>query len=366
MSLDISQVQREVADLLCADISRRWKLPASAKSFFGVLVILLGCIPFTAPLLLSTIYTALGNHKLTQIIVDAGALGEAITYFEQAQRIQPDNADVYRRLSVAYRQAGHYAEALAAQEQAYRLNPASLLVQQELASAYDLVGKSAEAETLWQHLDMPRERIIQLGDTYLAAGDYATAWVWYKRLLNMGLDLESEQLYRAAIAAVIVKAPEANALINQLGRSEERFQGLVQTGAVLSVDGALLRWLSPPSVNVPIGANLTFGAGATASGYMWGNGQAVLIIEVLDSGSYEVQIQVVHSAPPPILLAVGVDGQRNAQRALSRGDETTENVSLSVPLAAGLHTVHVWFLNDGYVDGVDRNAVINMVTLRRQ
>jgi hypothetical protein len=65
-------------------------------------------------------------------------------------------------------------------------------------------------------------------------------------------------------------------------------------------------------------------------------------------------------------MVLGVDGRQLRRFTLERGDNSWQAISLPVSFNRGLHTINVWFLNNGIVGGVDRNAVIQSVALEEE
>ena len=62
-------------------------------------------------------------------------------------------------------------------------------------------------------------------------------------------------------------------------------------------------------------------------------------------------------------MGLGVDGNQIEMYTLDYGDNSWQTVTVSIKLEPGLHTVDVWFLNDGVVDGQDRNLEFQWVQI---
>jgi tetratricopeptide (TPR) repeat protein len=317
-----------------------------------------------APGLITITYLVVGYTTFTSAH-DSFTLEQAVEHFRNASRWAPRNPQPLRLAARANIALGRYDEAVSLLEEAYRLSPSSLLIRQELAAAYDLDRQYEKAVLLWGHLGVTAERAAQLGDQYLRAGAYREAWRWYRLLLDNSASKSSERLLWMTLAANVSGAPEADALLAEFDQGEMALNVTSLVDDRLTLDGAELRWLLSPGSHIPVGAPLSFGSGDKTNGYMWGNGQAFSIVEVLQDGRYALDIQVMHAPPAPVLLAFGIDGRRVSQYSLERGDYSSETITLALYLDAGRHSLDFWFLNDGVVEGLDRNAVIERVTLRR-
>jgi tetratricopeptide (TPR) repeat protein len=320
-------------------------------------------ISFVFPTLIGSVYTVVGQrtYVLAHNSID---IERAISYLHVAQIWTPREPEPYRYAARAEINLGRYDAAVANLEAAYQLRPTSLLIQQELAVAYELAGRSKDSSSLWTKLGISKEQAILVGDHYLRAGAYREAWGAYRRLTDDSAILDTEHLFRIAVVAAINQVAEATELLGELERRETGFTVKHVTNGELVFDGSELHWLIPPS-SIPIGAPLTFGAGETTFGYMWGDGQALGIIGIKESGRYELGVQVMHAPPAPILLVIGIDGRQIKRLELTRGDYSSEIITLPIDLTIGWHSLNFWYLNDAIIDGGDRNAVIERIKLRR-
>jgi tetratricopeptide (TPR) repeat protein len=79
---------------------------------------------------------------------DQGRLDDAVTALQQALRVQPDYAEAYRKLGCAYSRQGRHDEAAACYRQAIALQPSSGIFHGELGSILVAQGKFQEAETV--------------------------------------------------------------------------------------------------------------------------------------------------------------------------------------------------------------------------
>lgn len=120
-------------------------------------------------------------------------------------------------------------------------------------------------------------------------------------------------------------------------------------------DLRLMQALGPP--------NFAFGAPVNPGGpaLLWWQGRASVPLNVPNTARYTITIRTQHVEPAPILLELGADNQVIRAIGLGKGDQTWEEIAFQVDWSAGLHTIDVWFVNDGVVEGKDRNAVVESI-----
>jgi tetratricopeptide (TPR) repeat protein len=286
----------------------------------------------------------------------------AISYFDQALRWQPTDPQVYRDMARAYLHLSQPHLAVEALEHAYRLSPESLLIRQELAQTYEAAGRFAQADTLWLALSLTPERMARIGDEYFAKHAYAQAFTWYQRAELGHPTPTHSQLFTHAVAAILANRPESQEYIARL-QMGDRFFTVYDLQDSPQIEGRQLRWLHSAEGQLSPGTPLATNSQSTA-GIFWWSGQAFVLLHSPRDGAYLVDLRVQHSKPAPIQLAVGADSRQLQTLTLSRGDNSWETVSVPVQLSQGWHTLDIWFLNNGIVDGVDRNAIVDWIQLR--
>lgn len=97
-------------------------------------------------------------------------LRQAVRWFEQALRLDPDQPTANRRLGMIASDRGDFGRAVALLERAYRREPGNQATLKALGLAYLWSGRLDEAEPLLRRLDEPGEMVEELN-----------AWTWWWR-----------------------------------------------------------------------------------------------------------------------------------------------------------------------------------------
>ncbi|MBP9718101.1 tetratricopeptide repeat protein [Candidatus Gracilibacteria bacterium] len=78
--------------------------------------------------------------NLAQSYLDQGDYKSALTYFKKAGKINPDSADIQKKIGTIYLEQKQYPEALAAYSRAQQLDPTSTEIRGEVANIYYYMG----------------------------------------------------------------------------------------------------------------------------------------------------------------------------------------------------------------------------------
>lgn len=284
----------------------------------------------------------------------AGDAGTAAAQFSALTERLPTSTFVWRQLARAERQRGETAAAVAALEQALALDPGDPLIGYELALAHEADGDNAAADARWQALGVDPVTQAAYGSAAFSTGQYSDAVAWFERAVRAGGMLDPVQQFQFGVAAVLT------------GAAETAFSAdpdALQVEPAGRVAGARLRWITAhPRYNVASGAAVGAEAGSGAGVLFW-NGAAVVLLENTHSGRAFLRIRARHNPPAPIRLGVELQGRRVGTFDLARGTLQNLTHTILVETTAGPQAVTISFLNDGAVDGVDRNAFIEWVEL---
>jgi hypothetical protein len=104
--------------------------------------------------------------------------------------------------------------------------------------------------------------------------------------------------------------------------------------------------------------------GDPSIGVLWWNSDAITGVKVLDSREYELTVSAQNTPPAPVRFQIVVDFQPAATFELSRDDMSWQEFYTNVHLDAGFHTIGIRFLNDGFVNGLDRNLYIDWLRVQ--
>jgi hypothetical protein len=128
-----------------------------------------------------------------------------------------------------------------------------------------------------------------------------------------------------------------------------------------------LRWL-----NQHLQGGVTYGTPLSHPytqpfGTFWWQGAAIGFFQVSESGRYQISINLRHSNPPPVELSVALDNRIVQAISLTRGDTSWETITLPqvYDLGPGIHTIDITFINNGQVEGLDRDAAVAWIELSR-
>lgn len=287
--------------------------------------------------------------------LESGAAREnlqtAVAQLEAVAAEQPDSVITLRRLTQGYVALNRPQDALRVLEQAASIQPDSPLIDHERAVVHAMLQQ--DDPLVWAELGHDATSLAALGDRHLAAGS-PEALLWYRTA--QALDANLELGMRWDFAQALSGDP----------RAVER--GLVhglEAGKV-QIAASELRWLvDRPQLNIyfgtPLGAN-TNSAGDTAT-RLWWSGPVASLVRVDQAGRYRLSAQVRQVAPAPVIMALGLANQPIAQFRLEQGDESAVIISTDVQLERGTQILTLWFLNDGVVDGVDRNAWVEWMSV---
>jgi tetratricopeptide (TPR) repeat protein len=146
----------------------------------------------------AAIYYNLGIASSNQ-----GDYAEAIVSYNKAIELNPDYADAYNNLGIAYRNQGDYARAMVSYNRAIELNPDYVAAYYNLGNAYRDQGDYASAIVSYNKaIELNPDYVDaynNLGIAYRNQGDYASAMVSYNRAIELNPD-DADVHYNLGIA----------------------------------------------------------------------------------------------------------------------------------------------------------------------
>ena len=154
----------------------------------------------------------MAHNNLGLVLQGSGKVSEAIAHYEQALRIEPDDAEAHNNLGLVLQGSGKVSEAIAHYKQALRINPDFADAHNDLGTALAQTGKIKEAiehyeQTLRIDPDYA-EAHNNLGFVLQGLGKVSEAVAHYKQALRINPDF-AEAHYNLGVALV------------QLGRLQE-------------------------------------------------------------------------------------------------------------------------------------------------
>ena len=313
-------------------------------------------------------------------------LREAAAYLEKSIAFDPQAAHSYLLLGRVYCLLDSPAEAVSAYEVYAQMRPENPLGHLELGFGYeaechktnhnataskrvpasDSLCPNSELQALiakeWEDAGATADQFFEDGNLAFSSQNYTSAADWYKHgAAFLASSLPSGILLKWEIASVI-----AHHTVDNLPNNEELI--ILPLSESLKIEAETLRWLKiDPHWNLEYGNQLIDHPSSNPNvGVMWWSGQAATFIQTDESGMYELTIRVQNTPPAPIKLKLEHNFTTIEQFEFSKEDMSWEERTVEYYLAEGVHLIIIQFLNDDSVDGVDRNAVIDWLEIKRK
>ncbi|MCB9150117.1 MAG: tetratricopeptide repeat protein [Caldilineaceae bacterium] len=276
-----------------------------------------------------------------------------------------------RQAEIAYLQ-GDYAAAAESYKRALNLSPTSRWIREELADMYGLSKKPQQEKAEWIYLGISPEKMIKNGDDALHMHMYGDAYKWFTRAIRFNPGLQKSLAFRQAITGAISRHKDADELITNLRDYGQSFK-IYPVSERVTVAGQELFWLSEIG-DIPGIGLVTYGTalGNSSSrmtqriGYMLWNGEVGMFFNAATEGWYDISVNLQHSSPPPVLMQLRIDETLIDNIDLQKGDNSWEVFSHLIMLQKGIHMLHIEFKNDNVIDGKNRDAAIEWITIQRE
>ncbi|RMG06279.1 MAG: hypothetical protein D6735_04190 [Acidobacteria bacterium] len=324
------------------------------NSFFILTLFIL--LP-TIPRLYGLILLQRNAEYLNREDIDPHQLAQITDNLELSARLLPNDPTPLRYLAKVYQKRGMLASAIIALEKAYEAEPNSLLIGQELFLAY----RSIRKPTIWleERLKYSPEDGIRAGDACFFNGDYQRSLLWYNWVLERWPSYQDQVSFRRLIAATLIDDKYLPEILQQ---SQEDIS--VKRDKPTIIPGSELRWVDDIEwPGITLGTKLSFPYDNYDEGIFWWSGRASIVVAPEEDDLYVVVLTTRNSFPPPVHLAIGTNGRPLQYVLLNEGDNAWSTVTVIINLHQPATTLDVWFLNNGSVDGHDRDAVIRQIVI---
>lgn len=143
----------------------------------------------------------------------AGSNREGLALLQTAVKLDPELAEAWVNLGVAWRRSGDAQAAEAAYRRALEVDPSTVTAYQNLAALLHLLGRHREAEDLLALIDRTGNRnpfsYLALGDLSLSQGRIAEAERFYRRALRLDPEQAESHAALGGWAAAAGKRKEA-------------------------------------------------------------------------------------------------------------------------------------------------------------
>ena len=312
----------------------------------------------------------------------AEQITQAIVDLQTSLKYNSDDSQTYLLLGRAYLLLGQADQAIEAYRNYIRLRPGNPLGHLGLGFAREAQCRSQIANSAaasgcpgavaeWRAAGIDASQLLAAGDSAFNRSQWSEAADWYERArwyagtTGAGGQVPFDLLFRQAVAAALAQRREASELLAEVQGRDGKFQAYILQDSV-RIDGVEFRWMTliGDGKDANYGTPLSNGGSGTA-GFLWWDGQETALLDVAQDGNFTLRAHLRDSDPAPVEMAIGIDGRPLEQITLSRGDDSWETVTLPISLTRGFHSIDLRFLNDAIVNGKDRNAVAEWVTVER-
>jgi tetratricopeptide (TPR) repeat protein len=282
-------------------------------------------------------------------------LQQAISHLEAARKHDPKLAQTYLLLGRAYCLMGEAENAISSYRAYLQLRPKNPLGHLEFGLAYTLIGQRMSVID-WQAAGISPEQILAQAEQEFGKKDYMIAANHYRLSSNIK-ELPFASYLRWVIAATISKQELPESALQRLPIFS------IDDSENTKIEGEYFRWLRENEpYHLKYGDRLLDHPGADQTiGIMWWSGDAVAIIQTPISGNYTVTIRARNTFPPPIQMYLTVDQEPSFPFEMNLGDNSWQEFKTEVALDAGFHVIGFRYLNNGAVNGKDRDAVMDWI-----
>lgn len=304
---------------------------------------------------------------LEDLPVSDDEVGQAIDLLQRAARLAPNQTHVEYLLGKAYCLAQDYENAVEALSEYSVRRPDDPLGLMEQAFAYftwaQTLGED-QADEYARLMDLSMSTLeaagitgpllIQHADNAYQDGNYKTAWIWYS-LAGNSQELSDLKLFRKSVLDILF-----NRNRNDLTAS--------LNGVWIDINPDENSFISPLSFfHIEDGTSVpTREINGQTTGILYRNketGGAFIFIST--SGCYHFVLHALDRPPAGTQLEFSIDFQPVMTLELPNGDDAWITFSEEIQLEEGKHLIGFQLINDGKIDGVDRNAHFGSVELQK-
>jgi tetratricopeptide (TPR) repeat protein len=288
-----------------------------------------------------------------------------------------DTAHVHLLLGRAYCYAGQLEMAIETYSTYTQLRPNNLLARLEIAAAYSAACNpeiaievfsqfcldntmAEQVQHTWEYNNHEPERFIHVAHSAFEGKKYSESaryFLYHSSYSFREKSLSDSDRFQWAVSAALTG--------NSLPHSAAAALPVFQINKTTRVNGEELRWMRQiPDWNIEYGDHpqvITI-HNQKAAVVAW-NGSVVAVIEILESGNYEITVQVFDALPSPILALVEVNERAVGEVELTAGDSSWKEKTYPVYLEQGHQLVGIRFTNNDLVDNIDRNLLIGWIEI---
>ena len=281
-----------------------------------------------------------------------GEVEQGIADLNRAVRLNRNNSQAYYYLGKAHCLLGEPNEAKENYVQYTELRPDNPLGHIGLGFAYEKLGESSAAKHAWKTAGINQDDLFRIGDQEFEADRYKNAIRWYSAAEILNGALSKSRQFVWAVAEILSGKPSPE-------RVESSILPVVSVGNAVQIEGETLRWFSP----IQGGIVESYTSGDTIAGGLWWTGCALTAIQINDTGEYRLTIRVQDSPPAPTAFQIQHNFTTIQEFSLVKEDNKWKQLDTESYFDVGIHLLSICFLNDGSSNGMDRNLLIDYITI---
>lgn len=209
-----------------------------------------------------------------------------------------------------------------------------------------LLEPEAHTRAAWTTSGVDPSTFQARAEEALRRNQYMAAASWNMRSHMVNNQPDPEPTFVDTVVSVLA-GPEMNAEAQSLLHSI--------TSGHTRIKAETLRWM-------PTGELLFAPHSSSERALVW-TGDAVGFLHVKKSAIYRITVRAQNTLAPPINFAITHNLETLEQFTLARGDMSWQNITVMTHLDVGDHIVGIRYLNDGNIDGIDRNLVIDWIDI---
>jgi hypothetical protein len=267
------------------------------------------------------------------------------------------------KLAELHALAGQLAHAIAILESQYHQYPDNAQIETALLNAYGLANDSKRLQMLWQMMKLTK---IEMEDFFATISTIPGSLSTSDKMTDPSLELPASRLFVILMREQLSQDKNVTETIQLVQQIVPNFE-VFSLNTDLTVRGGAMRWLTEiPGSSITYGTPLAYSSGYESPFGIFGwSGEAVAFLSVEQAGDFMIQLRLRHSSPPPVDMALGVNRKDIYPIILERGDDSTQMVEIPIRLNQGIQTIHLWFLNNGIVNGKDRDALLEFFSITK-
>jgi hypothetical protein len=331
-----------------------------------------------AALVSSTEYTPNSVICMLEPLTNTAArskLESAELTLKKATRYNPKASHPYLLLGGVYCLTDQSERAVQAFQEYNRLRPANPLSQLELSFIYLKLCTDHQSGSIpkkgssplcsdittykelvneWLPDEASLDNLYILGDQAFGNRQFRDAVLWYQWSYRVNGQLPTSSKFGWKIASLISESPLPKNLDTK-SFPENRITDFIQ------IEGETLRWINPELGKLVE----AYPVGDVVAGGLWWSGCAGTLVDIEKKGRFEMTFRILDEYPPPIQIRIEDNFEPIKSFSLIQSDSRWKEPTIPHTFEKGYHLISICFLNDGNENGIDRNALVDWIRIRK-